>query len=98
MTITAEPEAGPAGAGASPAEGRALIEFDRALLYLLVFILFGLGARRPSALRWIVRSLAAAMFVVCACALTTRLLPHVWPTGANVANNRLSFPLGYWNA
>src|SRR5205807_847159 len=38
----------------SHAEGRALIEFDRALLYLLVFILFGLGARRPSALRWIV--------------------------------------------
>jgi hypothetical protein len=28
---------------------------------------------------------------------TTRLPPHVWPTNANIANSRLSFPVTYWN-
>ena len=35
---------------------------------------------------------------VCAIALTTRLLPNVWPIGANLANDRLSYPITYWNA
>src|SRR5919202_1740596 len=38
------------------------------------------------------------MLFVCACALITRVLPHVWPTSAGFANNRLSFPLTYWNS
>ena len=36
--------------------------------------------------------------MVCAIALTTRLLPDVWPIGPNLANDRLSYPLTYWNA
>ena len=36
--------------------------------------------------------------IVCAVALITRLLPNVWPIGANLANDRLSYPITYWNA
>ena len=47
---------------------------------------------------WIVRGCAFAAFLVCAAALTSRVLPHVWHTSPGVSNNRLSFPLTYWNA
>jgi O-antigen ligase len=82
----------------SDAEDRTLIEFDRALLYLLLLVLMGLLARRRERVRWIVRGCAIGAFVVCAAGLVTRILPHVWPTSPGVANNRLSFPLTYWNA
>jgi O-antigen ligase len=82
----------------SDAEDRALIEFDRALLYLLVLVLMGLVLRRVDRVKWIVRGCAVAAFVVCAAGLISRVLPHVWHTTPGVANNRLSFPLTYWNA
>jgi O-antigen ligase len=42
--------------------------------------------------------LAVTIALICACGLITRVLPHLWPTTPEVANNRLSFPLTYWNA
>src|SRR4051812_17673651 len=48
----------------SDAHERALIEFDRALLYLVVFLLFAVVARSMSRIPWLVRGLAAAI-VVC---------------------------------
>src|SRR5205823_5485590 len=69
-----------------------------ALFYVLVLLLMGLLPRRMGRIRWIVRGTAAAAFAVSAAALTTRVLPHVWPTSPGVSNNRLSFPLTYWNA
>ena len=82
----------------SHARDRALIEFDRDLFYLLLFVLFALVPRTARRIPWMTRALAGAIFVVGASGLITRLLPHVWPTAVNVANNRLSFPLTYWNA
>ena len=81
----------------SDAPARALIEFDRTLLYLAAVVLFGsLGARRRD-LRWLVWGLAAGLCVVSFSGLISRILPEVWPTEPNVANDRLSFPLTYWN-
>ena len=82
----------------SDATSRALIEFDRALLYVLVLVLFGSIPRTPERLQWLLRGLAAAIVVVGTIALTTRVLPDLWPTSADIANDRLSFPLTYWNA
>src|SRR4051794_28987080 len=82
----------------SDAKDRALIEFDRALLYLLLLVLMGLLPRRAYRVKWIVRACAAAAVAVCAAGVISRTLPHVWPTSPGVSNQRLSFPLTYWNA
>jgi O-antigen ligase len=82
----------------SDAPGRALIEFDRAFLYLLVLVTFGALARTSEGLRWAVRGLVLAALVVCSVGLVTRVAPDVWPIAPNVANGRLSYPLTYWNA
>lgn len=82
----------------SGAPGRALIEFDRALLYLLVFAAFGMLGAGGSRLEWGLRGFAAAVIAVCAIALTTRVAADVWPIAANLHPERLSFPLTYWNA
>jgi hypothetical protein len=84
--------------GWSSSPARALTEFNRALLYLLVFVCVGLNARAPRNLLLIFRWVGLAMAVTCAVALATRLLPTTFPTGAGVNNERLAFPLTYWNA
>jgi len=82
----------------SHAPGTALVEFDRVFVYLLVLLLCGSIAHTSRRAAWTLRALGLAIAVVCACALITRLLPHLWPTTPQLANNRLSFPLTYWNA
>lgn len=84
--------------GWSDAPIRALVEFHRALLYLLVLLLFASLSRTENGARWLVRGLVAGIVVVCACALITRTLPGLWPTEPTIANDRLSYPLTYWNA
>ncbi|MEA2136208.1 MAG: hypothetical protein QOC68_4117 [Solirubrobacteraceae bacterium] len=84
--------------GWSGSPARALPEFNRALLYLLVLVVVGLNARAPGNLRLILRWVGLAMAVTCAVALATRLLPTTFPTSAGVNNERLAFPLTYWNA
>jgi O-antigen ligase len=82
----------------SDAPARALLEFDRALLYLLALLLFGSVAGDDSRLRWLLRGLALAFLVLCGVGLATRLAPDVWHINATLANERLSFPITYWNA
>jgi O-antigen ligase len=82
----------------SDAPSRALLEFDRALLYLAALVLFGSFVHTPERLRWMVRLTALGIVAVCAVALITRVLPDVWPVSPNIANDRLSYPLTYWNA
>src|SRR4051812_41465634 len=77
---------------------RAMTEFNRALFYLAILVLLGLLPRRAWRMPWMMRGLAAGILFVCTCALITRVLPRVWPTAENVAAQRLSFPLTYWNA
>jgi O-Antigen ligase len=82
----------------SHALDRALVEFDRALLYLLLLLLFGCAPRRAWRMPLMLRGLAAGSLAVCTVSLITRVLPHVWPVAPGVANNRLSYPITYWNA
>ena len=86
-----------ASSGWSDAPARAVVELDRALLYLLVFGLLGLHPRAPGHLRLLLRWLGLALAVTCAVALATRLLPTTFPTTAGVNNERLAFPVTYWN-
>ena len=82
----------------SDAAARAVVEYDRVLLYLLGFLLVGAIGRTPERLRWVVRGIALAAFVTCLCGLVTRLAPDVWSIDPGLAEGRLSYPLGYWNA
>jgi hypothetical protein len=82
----------------SHAPGRAAVEFDRALVYLAALVLFGSIGRTRLRMVWLLRGLLAAIFVICTSGLITRVLPHLWPTTPALANDRLSFPVSYWNA
>jgi O-antigen ligase len=84
-------------AGWSHAPGVALVNFGLPLVYLLALVLFGSVGHTHERLRWILRLLALGILVVCGCGLVTRLLPHVWPTAPDISNQRLSFPVSYWN-
>ena len=77
---------------------RAMVEFDRALLYLAAVVLFGSFARQPERIRWMARGVALGIVIVCTAGVITRVLPHLWPISANLGENRLSYPLTYWNA
>lgn len=82
----------------SDATGRALIEFDRALLYLLACALFATLPRSAVGLRVMLWGLAAAATVICLVGLVSRVLPDLLPTAPNVSNERLAYPVTYWNA
>jgi hypothetical protein len=82
----------------SQAPARALVEFDRALLYVLVLILCGLTPTRPKDLSRLLIGVAAALCAICVAGLLSRLLPDVVDASPNIVSERLSFPLTYWNA
>jgi hypothetical protein len=82
----------------SHSAARALLQFDRALLYLLVVALTGSAAARADDLAAVLRWLAGAVTVVAVAALLSRLLPDLVPTSPGVHSERLAFPLTYWNA
>ena len=81
----------------SDSDARTLFEFDRVLLYLSALLLFGSVPSSPARIRWIARGIATAIFAVCTIGLVTRVLPEVWPIATNIAENRLSYPITYWN-
>jgi O-antigen ligase len=82
----------------SGASARAVIEFDRALFYVLVFAFFGMLVPGKRRLEWGLRGFAGAAVVICAAGLITRVAADVWPIALDVQPERLSFPLTYWNA
>ncbi len=82
----------------SESTSRALLEFNRVLLYLVALLLFGLAVRRTGQLQTLVWGLVSGIVVVCTIGLTTRLLPDVWPIGRDLVNDRMSYPVTYWNA
>lgn len=82
----------------SDAPARAFVEYDRVLLYLLGFVVVGAVGRTPDRLRWVLRGVAAAAFVVCLSGLVTRLAPDVWQVDPGPVADRLGYPVGYWNA
>jgi hypothetical protein len=82
----------------SHSTGRALIEFDRAWLYLLVLLLFGTVRASTQNLRSLIRGLAGGAAIVCLAGLISRVAPDVWHTAPDVSKQRLSYPVTYWNA
>jgi hypothetical protein len=82
----------------SHAPARAAIEADRALLYALVVALVGLIGAVPAARRIVQTGLIGALVIAVVCGLITRLLPDVWPISPEMEFERLSYPVGYWNA
>jgi O-antigen ligase len=85
-------------AGWSDSSSRGLLEFDRALLYVLALAFFGTLEPSVRRFRWAVGGLAVAAVVVAGSGLVTRLAADVWPIAGNVAAERLSYPVMYWNA
>lgn len=81
----------------SDAPARAVLEFSRAVLYVLAFTLAASVPRTRTTLRLLVIGVAAGIVAVCTVALVTRVLPDVWPIDSNVQNDRLSYPITYWN-
>jgi hypothetical protein len=82
----------------SHAPAQALIEFDRALMYWLALVFFGSFGWTRERFVWALRILAATMVAVAIAGLITRILPGIHSIPATIENNRLSYPLTYWNA
>lgn len=81
----------------SDAPGRAVLEFNRALLYLLAFTLVATLPRTTGAARLLLGGLVAAATIVCVAGLLTRVLPAVFSVDMPVLPQRLSYPVTYWN-
>jgi O-Antigen ligase len=81
----------------SHATGRALVAFDRVLLYLAILTLFACIPRSVMRMRWMLRGLLLGAAAVSVIGLTSRLLPALWPSGHGLVEERLSYPITYWN-
>jgi hypothetical protein len=80
---------------------KAFVEFNRAALYLGVFLVAVLAARRATAGRW-ADGLAIGIAGVGILALASRFFPDVFPAGdvprfLPATYTRLSYPVNYWN-
>ena len=82
----------------SDSPGRALIEFDRTLLYLLVLAGAGSFAAHDGDLATALRWVWLAMLAICVCSVATRLFPGSFSISLSPNAQRLDFPLTYWNA
>jgi O-Antigen ligase len=76
-----------------------VIEADRVLVYLGVFLAAFLIAQTEQRRQRFAEGLTIAVTLVALLALSTRLLPHVIELGDGLGSGpRLGYPLGYWNA
>jgi hypothetical protein len=82
----------------SHAPGRAALESNRTLLYLIVLVAAGLLIDRPGRVRALVLGIGAGLALACVAGLLARTLPSVFPVPSDVANERLGWPVTYWNA
>ena len=82
----------------SDSSERALLEFDRTLLYLLVLAGVGSFAARDGDLATALRWVWLAMLAICVCSVATRLFPGSFSISLSPNAQRLDFPLTYWNA
>ena len=87
-----------ASAGWSDAPGRALVEYDRVLLYGMTLVLFGTVGYSVRRLSLAVYGVAAAIVAVCVTSLASVLLPEVAEVVVPFHPERMSHPLTYWNA
>ncbi len=82
----------------SRATANTLDSFALTLLYVLAFVLFGSVRYTRRRADWLVRALVAGLAAVCLIGLLSRVLPHTWPTASSFFDERLDYPLTYWNA
>jgi hypothetical protein len=82
----------------SDAPARALLEFDRVLLYLMVLVLMATVGRTPRRMSAGLWAFAAGATVICLAALASRILPDLVSAPLDIQSDRLSWPLTYWNA
>ena len=82
----------------SHATARTLDSYDLTLVYLLALVLFGSVRYTSARAAWLLRALVGGLAAVCLIGLVSRVLPHAWPTASSFFNNRLNYPLTYWNA
>ncbi len=82
----------------SHAPGRALIEFNRTLLYGLCLLFASTLAWNAGRLKWALRSLTVAIYGACVIGWASRVLPEIVAPRPGAAEDRLSHPLTYWNA
>lgn len=82
----------------SGSEARALIEFERVVLYALALVLFGLLAKGARSVVHLLAAVDAAFLVLCLAGLAMRLLPDVFTFGVDQRLSRLQYPLTYANA
>lgn len=85
----------------APSAEEAFTEFNRVMLYLGVYVLVLLAARRQDVERWC-NGIAIAIVGIGVVALLSRLVPGLFSDRGVAAflpgsATRLSFPLGYWN-
>nr|MBA3364400.1 O-antigen ligase family protein [Actinomycetota bacterium] len=90
-----------ASAGWAASAELAVVELNRVLLYLAVFLFVVFAANRGEAGRW-ADGIAAGIVATAVLALMSRLYPDVLSDDNALeflpsAQNRLSFPLDYWN-
>ena len=81
----------------SDAPARAVAEFDRALLYMLMLALLATLPRTTETARIVLIGIAGAATFVCMAGLLSRVLPDAFPIAPNVLDQRLSYPITYWN-
>lgn len=77
---------------------RTLHEYQRTLLYLLAFFLLACLPNGTGNVRWLIRVVAIALGVATLAGLAARLDPALGQALSAPADERLSWPLGYWNA
>lgn len=82
----------------SGSAARAIVEFDRALLYVAVLTVAATFARRRTSLTVLLRWVLAAFVVVAVAGLASRLAADAFPASGRFIAERLAFPLTYWNA
>ncbi len=76
-----------------------MIEADRILVYLGIFLAAFLIAQTDERRQRFAEGLAIVLALVALLALTSRLLPNLLDVGNSIdAGPRLRYPLGYWNA
>ena len=82
----------------SDAPGRALVELDRVLLYLLALVAFASLGGEAWRLRWMLGGMAMAAVIVCGVGVANRLLPELLTVADVPLSGRLEYPLTYANS
>lgn len=82
----------------SHSTGRALIAYDRTLMYALAAAVAASVSYTPARLRLAVYAMLGSMVAVCVGAFVAGTIPELWHAPRALYSSRLSYPLNYPNA